>query len=175
MGETPYGNLKSFLLTSCIMSKKAHIGLERRPTERILVVDDDCDARQLTVDLLTISGYDVEAVKDGAAGFEAVQAKRFDLIVTDNSMPKMSGVEMIEKVRSTFFAFPVIMATSYLPVAQFARRPWLTPDVMLEKPFSNDDLLAAVKKILHRGNGGGEPNIPPTNYEGQPLPNGLGL
>jgi CheY-like chemotaxis protein len=114
----------------------------------ILVVDDERDARQLTVDVLVRSGYDVEAVEDGAAGLAALLAGKYDLIVTDNKMPRMSGIEMIEKLRSARMGLPVIMVTGYLPEHEFVRKPWLKPDVILEKPFSNDDLLAAVKKFL---------------------------
>jgi DNA-binding response OmpR family regulator len=116
--------------------------------QHILVVDDERDARQLTVDVLVGSGYDVDAVEDGAAGLAALVAKKYDLIVTDNKMPKMSGVEMIEMLRSARMGLPVIMVTGYLPTHEFVRRPWLKPDVILEKPFSNGDLLAAVKKFL---------------------------
>ena len=117
-------------------------------THRILVVDDDSDTRQLSIDVLAGSGYDVEAVIDGAAGWDALQANRYDLTITDNKMPKMTGLELIEKLRSARMALPVIMATRYLPVNEFARRPWLKPDAMLQRPFSNDDLLETVQKIL---------------------------
>jgi DNA-binding NtrC family response regulator len=63
-------------------------------------------------------------------------------------MPRMTGVEMIGKLRSANMAVPVIMATRYLPVDEFARRPWLKPDAALERPFSNDDLLEMVKQVL---------------------------
>jgi CheY-like chemotaxis protein len=119
--------------------------------QRILVVDDDRDTRQLSMDVLLGSGSEVEGVKDGAAGWEALQTGGYDLIVTDNSMPRMTGIEMIEKLRSALMLLPVIMATRYLPIHEFHRKPWLKPDAMLERPFSNDDLLAAVKKVLHNG------------------------
>ncbi len=119
------------------------------PSRRILVVDDDRDARQLHVDLLTHSGYAAEGAKDGAAGWEALQALDYDLVVTDNKMPRMTGVEMIEKLRSARMTVPVIMATGNMPTQEFARRPWLKPDIMLERPFSDDDLMTAVKKVLH--------------------------
>ena len=117
-------------------------------TRRILVVDDDSDTRQLSVDVLAGSGYDVDAVMDGAAGWEALQDNSYDLAITDNKMPRMTGIEMIEKLRLARMTLPVIMATRYLPMNTFARKPWLKPDAMLERPFSNDDLLAAVKKVL---------------------------
>jgi DNA-binding response OmpR family regulator len=115
---------------------------------RILVVDDNRDTRQLSFDVLAASGYSVVVVKDGAAGWEALQAYDYDLAITDNKMPRMSGLEMIEKLRSARMAIPVIMATRSLPMDEFARKPWLKPDAMLQWPFSNDDLLKAVKKIL---------------------------
>jgi DNA-binding response OmpR family regulator len=115
---------------------------------RILVVDDNRDTRQLSFDVLAVSGYDVAAVKDGAAGWEALQSGHYDLAITDNTMPKMTGLEMIEKLRSARMAIPVIMATRSLPLDEIARKPWLKPDAMLQWPFSNDDLLAAVKNLL---------------------------
>jgi CheY-like chemotaxis protein len=124
-----------------------------KPPSRILVVEDEPDARQLAVDVLAGSGYAVVAVKDGAAGWAALQSGNYDLIVTDNKMPRMSGVEMIEKLRTARMNLPVVMVTGYLPTHEYIRRPWLKPDVILEKPFSNFDLLAAVARLLLRQNG----------------------
>jgi DNA-binding response OmpR family regulator len=118
-------------------------------SHRILVVDDDSDVRQFSVDVLVGSGYNVEAVKDGADGWEALQTGNYDLVITDNKMPRMTGIEMIEKLRSARMAVPVIMATRNLPTHEFARNPRLKPDATLQRPCSNDDLLGAVKKILH--------------------------
>jgi CheY-like chemotaxis protein len=126
-----------------------------RPTpKRILVVDDEPDFRKLTVDVLTGAGYEVEAVGDGAAGWEALLASDYDLIITDNKMPRMHGVEMIEKLRAASMSLPVIMATGLPPMHEFVRRPWLKPDIILEKPFSNEDILGAVRKILNPIYGG---------------------
>jgi DNA-binding response OmpR family regulator len=120
---------------------------------RILVVDDERDFRQLATDVLTGSGYEVEAVNDGAAGWEALLTYDYDLIITDNIMPRMQGIEMIEKLRAASMTIPVIMATGLPPTHEFVRRPWLKPDITLEKPFSNEDLLGAVKKLLGTVNG----------------------
>jgi CheY-like chemotaxis protein len=129
-------------------SADAPVPCPTNPGRRILVVDDDSDTRQLSVDVLAGSGYDVDGAKDGADGWDALQTYDYDLIITDNKMPRMTGVEMIGKLRSANMAVPVIMATRYLPVDEFARRPWLKPDAALERPFSNDDLLEMVKQVL---------------------------
>jgi DNA-binding response OmpR family regulator len=120
----------------------------KNPARRILVVDDDPDTRQLSVDVLVSSEYEVDAALDGAAGLEALRAKHYDLVITDNKMPKMTGVELIEKLRYPRVGLPVIMATSQLPTNIFDQKPWLTPDATLQRPFSNDDLLATVKRVL---------------------------
>ena len=122
-------------------------------SRRILVVDDDSDVRQLSIDVLAGSGYDVEGVKDGAAGWEALQTCDYDLVITDNQMPRLTGIEMIEKLRSARIAIPVIMATGNLPVHEFARRPWLKPDATLQRPFTNDDLLETVRNVFGTDNG----------------------
>ncbi|MGA2788345.1 MAG: response regulator [Verrucomicrobiota bacterium] len=135
----------------------------RIPPYRILVVDDDSDTRQLSVDVLVGSGYDVDAVLDGAAGWEALQDSSYDLAITDNKMPRMTGIEMIEKLRSASMTLPVIMATGQLPINEFARKPWLKPAATLQRPFSNDDLLEVVNKILRpdgNNNGGKEALLP---------------
>jgi len=115
---------------------------------RILVVDSDNDIRQLSVDVLAGSSYNVEAVSDAAAGWKALQANHYDLIITENWMPGMTGIEMIEKLRSAHLALPVIMATRYLPAHEIARKPWLKSIATVEWPADNDDLLEAVKKVL---------------------------
>jgi len=125
--------------------------------QRVLVVDDDSDARQLSLEVLAGAGYHVEGVKDGAAGWEALETNRYDLVITDNKMPRMTGLEMIEKLHSASRAVPVIMVTGYSAIQDFARKPWLKPDATLQKPFSNAALLEVVKRVLRTddGNDGG--------------------
>lgn len=146
-------------------------GSARGPTnvrQRILVVDDDHDIRQLCVELLADSGYEVEAAKDGAAGWDALQADRYDLVITDNKMPRMTGIEMIAKLRDAKMKLPIIMATGFLPLHQFIRRPWLQPDVAMERPFTNDDLLEVVNKILRPNNGNHAPVAQPSAMKIKP-------
>ena len=128
------------------VTPKQNSALPRAPC--ILLVDDDKDARQLSLEVLTDAGYLVEDVRDGAAGWKALQINNYDLVVTDNKMPKLTGIEMIAKLRSAGITVPIIMATEHLPMHEFDRKPWLKPHATLQRPFSNDDLLKAVKKVL---------------------------
>src|ERR1700733_1124960 len=104
---------------------------QKNPPRRVLVVDDEADRRQLSVDILVNAKFEVEAAVDGADGWEALRAKHFDLVITDNKMPRMTGLELIEKLRYTRLPLPVIMATSQLPTLEFERKPWLLPDATL--------------------------------------------
>ena len=138
-----------YYMNEGIKSAVATARLQTHPP-RILVVDDDNDARQLSVDVLVDSGYEVETAIDGAAGWAALQVNGYDIVITDNQMPKMTGVEMIERLRAACIRVPVIMATGCVPKHVFDRKPWLYPDATLQRPYSNDDLLKTVKKVLHR-------------------------
>jgi DNA-binding response OmpR family regulator len=142
------------------MALAAHAANSSR---RILVVDDDDNTRQISIAVLAGSGYNVVSAQDGAAGWESLQTYDYDLVITDNKMPRMTGVEMIGKLRSANMAVPVIMATGCLPLEEFARKPWLKPEAMLERPFSNEDLLASVKNLLGTdpGNAGFQKNLVP--------------
>jgi len=115
---------------------------------RILVVEDDISVRQLTTEMLVRSGYEVDVAPDGAAGWEALQAKRYDLLITDNFMPKLTGIEMLKKLHAARMKLPVVMATAILPEEEFVLHPWLQAVPTLIKPFSVAELLATVEKVL---------------------------
>lgn len=123
-------------------------GVKTNTPRRILVVDDDNDTRQLSVDVLVEAGYYVESARDGAAGWELLQVKNYDLVITDNHMPRLTGMEMIAKLRSAHMSIPIILATGTFPANIIAHNPWLKPDAALQRPYSKDDLVATVKKIL---------------------------
>ncbi|MGD0812220.1 MAG: response regulator [Verrucomicrobiota bacterium] len=121
---------------------------EARPAPRILVVDDEPCVRKLNAQMLLDSGYHVDAVEDGAAAWDALQVNRYDLLVTDNNMPKVSGVELIMKLHEARIAVPVILATASLPEEEFNRRPWLRPAATLVKPYTFAEFLGTVQSVL---------------------------
>jgi DNA-binding response OmpR family regulator len=118
-------------------------------SRRILVVEDEPAIRQLNAQVLLGSGYQVAAAEDGVAGWKALHANHFDLLITDHNMPRLSGVELVKKVRAARMTLPVILATGSLPEEELERHPWLQLAATLLKPFSPHQLLATVKKVLH--------------------------
>jgi DNA-binding response OmpR family regulator len=121
---------------------------QTNPPHHILVVEDDAGIRRLNTVVLLRCGYAVDAAEDGAAAWEALNADSYDLVITDNKMPKVSGVELLKKLRAARMELPVIMATGILPTQEFARYPWLQPAATLVKPYTVEALLRTVKKVL---------------------------
>ena len=109
-------------------------GSPAAPRRRILVVEDDRDLRQINAMLLVHSGYAVDMAEDGVAAWEALQSNRYDLMVTDNNMPRLTGLELLKELRSAGMSLPVIMATGTLPTQELSQNPWLEPVTMLAKP-----------------------------------------
>src|ERR1051325_11485038 len=70
------------------------------PRQRILVADDDGDVRHLTAKLLKRCGYEVDTAEDGATAWDSLQRNRYHLLITNHHIPKVSGVELLEKLRA---------------------------------------------------------------------------
>ena len=119
-------------------------GDQVNPPQRILVVEDDRDLRQFNAGVLIHSGYAVDVAEDGAAAWDALQANRYNLLITDNNMPRLTGMELLKKLRSARMGLPVIMATGTVPTQELAQNPWLEPVATLAKPYATGQLLDTV-------------------------------
>ncbi len=115
---------------------------------RILVVEDEPLMRHLNTKMLVDAGYHVDAAEDGAAAWDTLQRKNYDLLVTDNRMPKVTGIELIEKVRTARMPVPVIMATGAYPHEELIKSPHLQPTATLLKPYTAAEFLGTVQKVL---------------------------
>jgi DNA-binding response OmpR family regulator len=118
------------------------------PIHRILVADDDESVRGSIADTLIRSGYHVDAAEDGAAAWDTLQLRDYDLLVTDNNMPKVSGLDLVKKLRSARMALPVILVSGAIPTEELNRHPWLQLAATLAKPFTRDELVATVANAL---------------------------
>jgi DNA-binding response OmpR family regulator len=126
---------------------------ETNPPPRILVVEDDDDIRMLNTEALLHSGYRVDAAEDGAVAWEALQLNDYDLLITDNQMPNVSGVELLYKIHAARIKLPTILVTGAPPTEELKRHPWMKVEAMLLKPFTFEEFLTTVKGILHRVQG----------------------
>ncbi len=120
---------------------------------RILVVENEPLMRALDSSMLTNAGYDVDTAKDGAAAWDTLQANTYDLVITDYNMPKVSGLGLIEKVRTAGMTLPIIMVTGEEPEEVHSLQPPLQPNAMLLKPYTMTDFLGTVRGFLAEGHG----------------------
>ncbi|HWY32413.1 MAG TPA: response regulator [Candidatus Acidoferrum sp.] len=141
--------------------------------QRILVVEDDAAIRRVNSEVLTYSGYQVDTAEDGAAAWETLQRQNYDLMITDNHMPRLTGIELIMKLHVARLALPVIMATGSSPDEHITRFNPLQPARVLLKPYTFHELLASVKEVLQLTNACLGVTAPPANWLVQPQDNRL--
>lgn len=133
---------------------------QTRPVKRILLVDDDPLILEFNTAVLSCFGYQTETAEDGAAAWESLQANVYDLLITDNNMPRVSGIELVKKVRAAHLALPVILTSGSLPTGELGRNAWLQPVATLAKPFTGEELLGTVKEVLRESGSAREQNEP---------------
>jgi DNA-binding response OmpR family regulator len=121
---------------------------KKRPAHRILVADDEPGILHLNTEVLIESGYDVDAAADGAVAWDNLKVNRYQLLITDNVMPKVTGIELLKKIHEAEMSLPVIMATGTWPDAEFASFPARQIPVKLLKPYTIVELLETVRKVL---------------------------
>jgi len=113
----------------------------------ILIVDSDaCVAQGLTWPL-RLSGYGVETCSSAEAALARVTAAEYDLIITDQELPGMSGLELVGRLLSACPRTRLILMTPLgTPRVEARARPAV--DAYLPKPFSTKELLEAVRRAL---------------------------
>jgi two-component system, OmpR family, alkaline phosphatase synthesis response regulator PhoP len=113
---------------------------------RILCVDDEATILRLLSLLLTQRGYQVEVAADGATAWEMVahDPTRFDVVVTDNQMPGMSGVELVQKLRANGFAGRVVFFCVRLSPQAMADLADVSYDAFVEKGRPVSELYQAL-------------------------------
>jgi CheY-like chemotaxis protein len=122
-------------------------------TEKILVVDDSDDTREMMAKLLELESFTVVTAEDGCAGLDAAASERPDLIITDINMPNLNGIEMIRMLRKQpeFGRVPILAITAYgSSVADEAIEAGA--DRATTKPIEFETLIDGIKQLLGRSN-----------------------
>lgn len=117
---------------------------------RILLVEDDVllgDSLRLA---LTQSLYIVDWVKNGAAAWSAIQSEHFDLVILDINLPKLSGDEVLAKMRAKNITTPVIILTGYDSISGRVKSLDTGADDYITKPFNFEELCVRMRAIHRR-------------------------
>jgi DNA-binding response OmpR family regulator len=123
--------------------------------QRILVIDDDQDIRELVCELLQRAGHDVASAPDGRAGLRALHASPPDLVLLDVSMPDLDGWKTLERIRD-LSDVPVLMLTARGDELERVRGLQAGADDYVTKPFGRQELVARVQALLRRAGRSGE-------------------
>ena len=121
---------------------------------KILLVEDDLTMQRGLKDNLEFEGYDVEVAGDGKKGLQNILDNSYDLVILDGMLPHMSGFDVLKKVREKGLSLPVIMLTAKGEEIDRVLGLELGADDYVTKPFSLRELLARVKAVLRRIEGG---------------------
>ena len=115
---------------------------------RILVVDDSTTIRRSAESMLVAEGYDVVTAENGFEALSMVARHNPDLIFVDIMMPRLDGYQTcaIIKNNSQYRSIPVVMLTSKDGLFDQARGRVVGSDLYLTKPFTKEELLAAVQQ-----------------------------
>lgn len=119
-----------------------------RKKEQILVVDDAPDTLEVIERHLTSVGYRVITVPGVAEAVRALDTTRVDLVITDQKMPRASGMDLIRHVRENFRDTEVMMLTGYASIPSAVEAMRIGAREYLAKPFTEDELLSAVRRAL---------------------------
>jgi two-component system response regulator PhoP len=126
---------------------------------RILVVEDEAAIREGLKTRLADSGFTVDVAQDGEEGLFAGQEYPLDVAIIDLGLPKISGLDLIRRLRAAKRAFPILVLT--------ARDRWQDKVVGLEagaddyvsKPFHFEEVLARVQALMRRAGGWASPEL----------------
>ena len=115
---------------------------------RLLVVDDEETQRGMLKSILERAGYHVVTAADGREALDLLEEANFDLVLTDQRMPVLDGLELLKRVNELPVGLPVVLMTAYGSVSSAVEAMKHGAADYLTKPFEKDELLLVVKKVL---------------------------
>jgi DNA-binding NarL/FixJ family response regulator len=119
---------------------------------QLLLVDDEPGLREAVKDYLQESGFTVQVASNAREGWELMQQKTPDLVISDVMMPQVDGYQFLKQVREDprFKALPVVFLTAKGMTADRIQGYQARVDAYLPKPFDPDELVAIVENLLER-------------------------
>jgi DNA-binding response OmpR family regulator len=144
----------------------AALQCQTNPPQRILVVEDEPDIRQLDLAVLSESGYQVETVENGLLALHTLKTGRYDLLMVEDEMSTVTGLELVKAMRSQAMMVPVILVLGTMPTEGSNRNLWPQIQALLIKPYTIGELSRTVREVLRAANNGAVAQFaPPSNWQ----------
>ncbi len=118
--------------------------------QRILIIDDEAAIRESLETLLSLEGYAVEMALDGEEGLDRIEQNSYDLVLLDLALPGKNGLEVLQILRESQPALPVIMITAYGKVDNVVDAIRTGAQNFVQKPWDNEKLLADIRSAIGR-------------------------
>jgi DNA-binding NtrC family response regulator len=120
------------------------------PKAHVLAIDDEPGIRDMLASLLVMEGYDVATAESGSDAVAVAQQQRFDVVITDYSMPGMDGLETLRALKAIDPELAVIIATGYASEDTLRSCRAGGAYDTIRKPYEVDDLLQAIERALEQ-------------------------
>lgn len=117
---------------------------------KVLVIEDDSDTSEEIKLLLSAEGHIVTLENNGAKGLARALSERFDVIALDRMLPKISGLDVLSKLRESGSTVPVLLISALGLVEDRVQGLKAGGDDYLVKPFASEELLARIEALIRR-------------------------
>src|SRR5260370_23908095 len=115
---------------------------------KILIVDDREMMRDSLAGTLAREGHEIVAAGDGQAAVARLGSAKFDLLISDLKMPKMTGIELLAEAKKLRPEMPVVLMTAFATVGTAVEAMKLGAYDYIQKPFDGDEIRLLVERTL---------------------------
>ena len=113
---------------------------------RILVVDDEPFVSDAVKMMLAFDGHQVDTASSGLEALALFEKEKYDLVITDYSMPVMKGDELATTIKARTPGQPIVLITAYAEMLKASHHPLAGVDFVISKPFLLENLRDAINK-----------------------------
>src|SRR5512143_4012521 len=123
---------------------------QQQDAARILVVDDERVIREILAEFLTLEGFSVNTVEDGEKALTELRLHPYDLLITDLKMPRLSGLQLLEKIEQERLGVLTVLMTGFGTVETAIEAMKKGAYDYLLKPFKVEEVIHVVERALYR-------------------------
>jgi CheY-like chemotaxis protein len=115
---------------------------------KILIVDDNPNMSSLLAEMLEVFDYESVRAADGLEAIEKIEQNNISLVITDMRMPKMSGLDLLQKIKEKKPGLPVVVISGYALDDEGSNLLSNMADGFLNKPFKMSDIEQLLKQVV---------------------------